>query len=309
MSLTRLRYFCVVAETENMTRAAERLHITQPSLSRHITRLEQDLGTPLFDRTPTRMTLNAYGRLYLPYVKEALALLERGHAKVQEAAGAEIPALRIISTFVGLPSIMLERYYLEHPDHVLRINHCSTREAAPLLLEGKVDFVISLFPFEHPPQVAQEIIGSEDIVVEFPPDRTLPNASINLREYAGERFFLLENDLDMHEIIRTICGNAAFTPNVVYESDDAHRIPEMLDAAGALTFNPCHKAFDICQHDSHSLPRFRAVNSPKCSRTFYLSYFKDTLMSPNCRLFYEYTLNFFTRMQAELDACAAQFRR
>lgn len=308
MSITRLRYFCVVAETENMTRAAEQLHIAQPSLSKHIMRLEEELGTALFDRTPARISLNEFGKLYLPYVKEALSLLDRGEATVKQASGDKTIALRVVSTFVGLPSIMMERYYLEHPGHYLRMDHCATPRGASLLLDGKVDFVLSLFPFEHPPQVAQEIIGTEDIVIEFPEDRILPNAAVNLRDYAGDRFFLFESDLDMREITHSICSTAGFTPNIVYENDDARRIPEMLDAANALAFTPCHKAAAICRDDVHSFPRFRSVNSPKCSRTFYLSYYKDALMSQDFRMFYEYTLNFFTSIQGELDACSAQFR-
>ena len=69
MELNQLHYFVAVARCENITRAAKELFITQPALSRVILRLEQELGTPLFDRHGGRVTLNEHGKAFLRYVE------------------------------------------------------------------------------------------------------------------------------------------------------------------------------------------------------------------------------------------------
>ena len=74
MELRHLRYFIAVAEEENITRAAERLHVSQPPLSRQIRDLEEELGAALFERTAKSVRLTDVGRIFLT---EARAVLER----------------------------------------------------------------------------------------------------------------------------------------------------------------------------------------------------------------------------------------
>ncbi len=80
MELRHLRYFIAVAEEENVTRAAERLHVSQPPLSRQIHDLEEELGVPLFDRTGKSLQLNAAGKVFLV---EARAIIERVEQALQ----------------------------------------------------------------------------------------------------------------------------------------------------------------------------------------------------------------------------------
>ena len=70
MEIDYIREFVVLTETENFLEAAERLFISQSSLTRHIKSLEEDLGMQVFDRTTRKVTLNNFGKLFLPYAKE-----------------------------------------------------------------------------------------------------------------------------------------------------------------------------------------------------------------------------------------------
>lgn len=77
MSIAQLEYFVAVAEEGHLTRAASRLHISQPPLTRAVQRLEAELGVPLFERTPRGMFLLPAGRRLLDRAREILALVER----------------------------------------------------------------------------------------------------------------------------------------------------------------------------------------------------------------------------------------
>src|SRR5947209_9180293 len=89
MELLQLKYFQTVARLEHMTRAAEVLGIAQPALSQTIARLEEELGTPLFDRLGRRIYLNAYGRAYLQRVERIFAELEQGQRELADLTGGK----------------------------------------------------------------------------------------------------------------------------------------------------------------------------------------------------------------------------
>ncbi|RKH55388.1 LysR family transcriptional regulator [Corallococcus aberystwythensis] len=91
MSITHLQSFVAVAEEGHVGRAARRLHLTQPPLSRHILALEDELGTPLFERVPRGMRLLPTGEALLLHARRILAEVETAARTVREAAGSTKP--------------------------------------------------------------------------------------------------------------------------------------------------------------------------------------------------------------------------
>jgi DNA-binding transcriptional LysR family regulator len=94
VSLSQLRYFVTVAEEGNVGRAAQRLYVAQPAVSRQIRALEDEIGTPLFSRTPRGMSLLPPGRVFLDRARAILAAID----DAANAARAEGVSLRAIST-------------------------------------------------------------------------------------------------------------------------------------------------------------------------------------------------------------------
>ncbi|MGE7436387.1 MULTISPECIES: LysR family transcriptional regulator [Kitasatospora] len=108
MELRQLRYFQAVAEEGNLTRAAQRLYLSGPSLSQQIRLLEKELGAPLFERSATGMTLTAAGLALLPEAKAALDAAERARRAVEAAVRAE-PVVLTVGVPAGVPAALVRR--------------------------------------------------------------------------------------------------------------------------------------------------------------------------------------------------------
>jgi len=149
MELRHLRYFTAVAEEQNVTRAAARLHVSQPPLSRQIRDLEEELGVELFKRTARSVELTEAGKIFLA---EARAVLLRSQEAVQAvravAAGTrgQVRVGYAPSLTVEILPRALKLFEQEHPGTRVSLHDCSTEEYGRKLLERKLDVALGVQP-------------------------------------------------------------------------------------------------------------------------------------------------------------------
>ncbi|MEU8052818.1 LysR family transcriptional regulator [Micromonospora haikouensis] len=144
LDLRLVRYFTVVAAHQRFGRAAEELHLTQPSLSRQIRRLERQLGARLLDRTPQGSRLTGAGEAFLPRARE---LLRAAAQATTEARAAARPRRIVVGWTSGLfvtPAVRQLRR--RHPDCEVSTQHLDWRQCREALLDRRVDAVVSRLP-------------------------------------------------------------------------------------------------------------------------------------------------------------------
>ena len=151
MDLNQLKTFLEIARQEHMTRAAKKLHLTQPAVSAQLARLEEELGQPLFDRTPKGMVLTEAGATFRGHVEEALTRLEDGRVALDELIGLQRGSLAVgggaTATIYLLPQI-LGRFHEEHPGIRFFVREQSSQESVADVLSGKLDLGIVTLPIE-----------------------------------------------------------------------------------------------------------------------------------------------------------------
>jgi DNA-binding transcriptional LysR family regulator len=198
MELRHLRYFVAVAQERNFTRAAERLGIAQPPLSRQIKDLENELGAPLFVRDARPIALTEAGRLLLEHAGILLANAEHLRTSMARLIAAE--RRRYVIGFVGstiygpVPQL-IRRFREAAPDYDVDLIEMNTVTQIPALKQGRIDAGLGRLTFEDA-AISRRVIEKERLVVALPRDHPLAQAGapIALAEIAAETLILYPSE-------------------------------------------------------------------------------------------------------------------
>ncbi|MET9909938.1 LysR family transcriptional regulator [Streptomyces sp. NPDC006476] len=184
LDLRLVRYFTAVAEHRHFGRAAETLHITQPSLSRQIASLEQQVGARLLDRTPRGTRLTEAGEVFLP---RARALLRSAEQAAAEARAAAEPGRFTVGFTSGvIVTAAVREMRRRHPEADVRSRHLRWDEARAALLERRVDAAVARLPFVTD-QLDVTVLYDEPRSVVVPVDHRLAGKeSVTVDDIADE---------------------------------------------------------------------------------------------------------------------------
>ncbi|HEX4067228.1 MAG TPA: LysR substrate-binding domain-containing protein [Acidobacteriaceae bacterium] len=191
IDLRHLRYFVAVAEHESISRAAKRLHVSQPPLSRQIRDLEAELGVALFRRDPQRLTLTHPGELFLKEAKQVLERFEIAVVLTREMARRDEKKVRVghsaSAAIQALPRI-LSGFQQHHPDSQVELRTMTTLAMADLLRRGELDVCLTIGGVsEDIEEFIVEEIDTYGLLVGVPRQHLLSRLDrIPLSDVAGE---------------------------------------------------------------------------------------------------------------------------
>lgn len=242
-----LRSFCVLAEERHFGRAAKRLNISQPPLSRRIQRLEELLGCRLLERTQRRVELTAAGRVFMT---EADALLRQFQHAISDTNSAARGTLgRLVLGFIHstsyelLPSI-LSRFRETSPGVELELREMTIQEQQRALLDGSIDVGL-LRPLRLPSDIAVSIIYREPFLAVLPSDHpAAARSSVPLQALSDSPFILFPAATSplFNERILEMCRRAGFTPQVVQEATQIHTVVGLVGAGIGVAIAPATAA-------------------------------------------------------------------
>jgi DNA-binding transcriptional LysR family regulator len=233
-SQRHLHTLLTVAEELHVGRAAERLGVTQPSLSRQIAAIEKDLGVPVFSRVRRRFGLTPAGEIVVAGARE---LLRRGEEVVRDARRAhagELGSLRLgfvqSATYDAIPRL-LSAFRTACPDVVVNARAMTTLEQADALRTGQLDAGL-LRPVAALPGLTTRVISRDPLVAALPANhRLVAYERVPLAELAGESFIVYFRDSGpvVHDTIVGCCLAAGFSPRIVQEAQ-LQTIPALVAA-------------------------------------------------------------------------------
>lgn len=244
-SLRELESFVAVAEELSFTRAAARLRLAQPPLSRHIRTLEARLGLRLFERTNRSVALTAAGRSFYTEVKEPLLKLQRAGAAARRAAAGETARLEIgfVSSLLGSELAEVFRGYREkHPAVQLTLHDLIPAEQIRAIAEGRMDGgFVGLAPTQRTPGIAFAPWKREAVLLFVPQGHPLAKRdSVSLKAIAREPMIAISAEAApaFASRIQALCRAAGFRPNIVQQARRAQAVAAMVAAGSGVAILP-----------------------------------------------------------------------
>lgn len=234
--LRTLRYFVVIAEEKSLTKAASRLNIAQPALTRQIARLERELGTDIFRRMPRGMELTETGEILLEHCYTVFAQLARTYRDVQTHAHA--PSGIVV---VGLPPTpgefilppLFARIARDYPQIALRTVEGFSRELEKGVRGGDIALAVMHDPSEHPDLTVRAMLN-ETLQLVGPPG-TLPRREYTLSEAAALPLILPPRPNVLRILVDRAAHDAGLDLNVIHPVDGIWHLKALVRAGQGHT--------------------------------------------------------------------------
>ena len=239
MEMHQLRYFAKVAELANVTRAAEACHVSQPSLSQQIAKLERELGQPLFERLGRGVRLTEAGRRFKRYTDQILSLTEDALTQVSDEPDAGRLTIAAIPTIAPyfLPDV-LTRFARECPRARIEVLEETTGNILRLLADGEIDIAILALPIqaEH---VHTRALFTEELLAVLPSTHALARKPrLSLKDLVTEPFVVLNEAHCLTGTTLSFCARHDAMPVVAARSHQLLTVLELVRLGQGVSLVP-----------------------------------------------------------------------
>ncbi|MFD0025271.1 LysR family transcriptional regulator [Streptomyces sp. NPDC058382] len=276
MQFQQLMYFVAVAEARHFTRAAEDVHVSQPSLSQQIRALEGELGAELFSRARGNIALTDAGEALLPLARRILADADTARHEVQELAQLRRGRVRLGATpsvCTGLLPDVLRAFHDQHPGIQLLLEEGGSHDLVRELARGALDLALLVLPLPaaSPALTTVELL-QEDLVVVSSSSGPRPGrgGSVRITDLQGEPLVMFRHGYDLRELTVAACRAEGFEPSFTVEGGEMDAVLGFVRAGLGIAVVPSMVA-TRAGHDLRTTP----LAKPGLRRTIALAHRSD----------------------------------
>ncbi|WP_019640081.1 LysR family transcriptional regulator [Paenibacillus fonticola] len=306
MELRQLQYTLQIAEERNFSRAADKLHIAQPSLSQQLSKLEKELGVKLFQRNTSTVELTYAGASFIKHARKIMDAVEQLRQEMDDIS--QLRAGRVVIGSMPITGSHLLPYVLPafkeaYPDIQVNLLEDTSLNLEKLTAGGGTDLSLLSLPLQEP-SLTYEPIGEEIIDLAVPPHHPLadpnrrPSGGIELSQLKDEQFIVLKKGQGFRKIMIDLCRDAGFEPDIVFESNNIETVQSLVAAGMGVTLVP---RFIARAKRSELIPVYAPLADPVPSRTLVIAYRKGRYLSKAAEAFIEtFRATIAQRMREEL---------
>ncbi|WP_349922352.1 LysR family transcriptional regulator [Aeromonas veronii] len=241
MDIRALRYFVELVREQSFTRASEKLFVTQPTISKMIRNMEEELGQPLLSRSGHSFTLTDSGQVLFTHGQLVLAQMQQ-----MEAELADLQSLQHGRLALGIPPMvghvyadLIRAYRSRYPKVELSIVEYGGRRIEQAVLEGELDLAITMLPTKEEGTLSTLELDCYPIQVVLPDvPRWRARAEIRLGDLREEPFLLYTQAFTLSERLEQACLQAGFTPQVAARSSQWDFLTAMVRSGMGVAFLP-----------------------------------------------------------------------
>lgn len=248
MELRQLQYALQIAAEKNFSRAAEKLHIAQPSLSQQLSKLEKELGVLLFQRNTNSVELTHAGAAFMEKARSILDMVGQLTKEMEDISDMKkgkliVGSLPITGSHV-LPRV-LPLFHNRYPGIEIHLVEDTTQVLEHLTAAGQTDLCLLTLPVQEP-NLAYDNLLEEEIVLAVPSQHPLAaraangegQAAVTIEELKKEPFIVLKRGQGFRQIAVELCQEHGFEPRIVFESSNIETVQSLVAAGMGIAFVP-----------------------------------------------------------------------
>lgn len=291
MELLQLRYFCVVAKHQNVTQAAAELMISQPSLSKTLKALENEVGCPLFERTGKYIRLNRVGEIFYQNATRSLNLLDDTLQEIADLSHVPSGQIHLLTLAASayLPDLY-SSFYQKYPYIKLILsNYVQSERFPPKDWDLRIDAVPVYTP--SPSKNTTPLLTERMVLAVHRDHPFAKRSSIDLSEAAGEPFVSSNQTAELE----SYCQMCGFMPNIVVQCDNGTTYFSLLADRVGISIVPEITLGSLFPPEIVCVP----LTAPILQRTIVLAWNTQRYMSCAARTFYQFCMEYFEQRSRE----------
>ncbi|MFK2826622.1 LysR family transcriptional regulator [Bacillus sp. B190/17] len=301
MDIRHLHYFLKVAQHKSFTKAAQDLYITQPTISKMIKSVEEELGVVLFNRFGKQVELTDAGQMILAQAQDIVNSFQNLSSELEDLMKLKKGHIRI-----GLPPMVgssffpkvLGKFREQYPNITIQLVEDGAKKVEADIEKGILDIGVVLLPTNEEVFHSFSLVKEKLMLLVHPSHMLVNRESVSLSELTQESFVFFRKDFALHDRIIAECVRAGFQPRVVYESSQWDFISEMVAANLGIAFLP----EPICRELDAERIRILPLIEPVIPWHLTMIWRKDRYLSFAAREWIRFTQDLFKRRDTENEA-------
>lgn len=289
MELRQLQYVLQIAKELNFSRAAEKLHIAQPSLSQQLAKLEKELGVLLFQRSTNAVELTYAGSVFVEKAQKIVDMVEQLKQEMDDISQIRKGKLIVGSlpiTGSHLLPLVLPEFQRRYPEIEIVLVEETTAVLESLTSSGQTDVCLLSLPIADPTLTWRAVI-EEEICLAVPPahplaERDERREAVRIADLANEPFIVLKRGQGFRQISIDLCREAGFEPHIVFESGNIETVQSLVAAGMGVAFVP---QMVTRNRGAELSPRYIRLAEPRPTRTLVIAYRKGRYLSKAAEAF------------------------
>lgn len=290
MNLNHLYYFKVLAETEHYTLAAQKLNITQPSLSHAISQLENELNCYLFEKQGRNIRLTKYGKIFYEYIREGLKNIELGQKKIEAITSPNQGWIHLAFIYtLGYRYVpqLIQHFHFDKNNNKIKftLKQGSTNNLLDGLEDEKYDVCLCSYQ-ENRPNINFVPITTEELVVVVSKLNPLAlKNEIDLKELQNEYFIYYSKDSGLRPLIDKLFNSNQIQPNIMFEVEEDSAVLGLVDINYGVAVVP-----NIPMIDHFHLKKLK-IKNPQYQRIIYMATAKNRYLPPAVHSFCNFIIS------------------
>ncbi|UKS30538.1 LysR family transcriptional regulator [Paenibacillus sp. HWE-109] len=285
MELRQLQYAIQIAIERNFSRAAEKLHIAQPSLSQQLSKLEKEIGVLLFQRSTNSVELTHAGSLFVEKSQKILDMVEQLKKEMEDISQMKKGRLVVGSMPITGSTILpfvVPVFQAAYPDIEISLVEETSSNLETLTMSGQTDISLLSLPLREDSLIYETIL-EEEIVLAVPPQHLLATSKepVRIEQLERDSFIALKKGQGFRKLTLELCQKAGIIPNIVFESSNMETVQSLVAAGMGIAFVP----YLISKRSFSELSPIHLQLEGRPTRTLVIAYRKGRYLSKAAEAF------------------------